>query len=55
MKEQKKIHIIKKEHSTAKKELLESKSMTAEIKFSEKLQAKVEEISKKVEHKPIKR
>ena len=53
MKEQKKIHIIKKEHSTAKKELLESK--TAEIKFSEELQAKVEEISKKVEHKHIKR
>ena len=55
MKEQKKINIIKKEHSTAKKELLESKSMKAEIKFSEELQAKVEEISKKVEHKPIKR
>lgn len=55
MKEQKKIHTIKKEHSTAKKELLESKTMTAEIKFSEELEAKVEEISKNAAHKHINR
>lgn len=52
MKEQKKIHTIKKEHST---EVLESRSMIAEIKFSEELEAKVEEISKNVAHKHINR